>query len=239
MWSRALVYKGTLRFGAFFLSGCLVWCCGLVLGWPSWEPHSSPHPHPPPPSRPQSWGRCLELSATQRVSSHGGLGEALCRLLSFCSWRLAFHLSPLLLTSSFFFSSERCVCFNLSVSPQRSRFLYASPSDSGAEVMLFKDGLGWEFKDLYQASYLLLPDGLFIPHFLLSWSLFLIWAFPPFTVSYPQIHSAHWCHKELGCNKRINKPHNSRKCSDKCWLGYVGVPSTLIKLPFWKQPCYV
>lgn len=32
--------------------------------------------------------------------------------------------------------------------------------------MLFKDGLGSEFKDLRRASYLLLPDGLFIPHFL-------------------------------------------------------------------------
>lgn len=93
-------------------------------------------------------------------------GEALHRLLSFCSQRPIFHLSLLLLISSFFFSSERCVCFALSVSLQCSRFLCASPSDSGAEVTVFKDGLGSEFKELRRASYLLLPDGLFIPHFL-------------------------------------------------------------------------
>lgn len=69
----------------------------------------------------------------------------------------------LLLISSFFFGSERCVCFSSSVSPQCSCFLCASPSDSGAEVTFFKDGLGSEFKDLCQASYLLLPDGPFIP----------------------------------------------------------------------------
>lgn len=76
-------------------------------------------------------------------------------------------LSSLLLsTSSFFSGSERCVCFTPSVSPRSSRSLCASPSDSGAEVTPFKDGLGSEFKDLSRASYLLLPDGLFIPHFL-------------------------------------------------------------------------
>lgn len=92
-------------------------------------------------------------------------GEALYRLLSFCSQRAIFHPRLLLLISSFF-KSERCVCFTASVSPQCSSFLCASPSDSGTEVMVFKDGLGSEFKDPNQASYLLLPDGLFIPHFL-------------------------------------------------------------------------
>ena len=53
--------------------------------------------------------------------------------------------------------------------PQRSRFRRASASDSGAEVMAFKDGLGSEFKDLpppARAPYLHPPDGLSIPHFL-------------------------------------------------------------------------
>lgn len=69
--------------------------------------------------------------------------------------------------NSFFFGSERCVCSTAPVSPQRSRFHRASPSDSGAEVAAFKDGLGSEFKDLSaRAPYLLPPDGLFIPHFL-------------------------------------------------------------------------
>lgn len=53
MWWGALVYKKAqgLGFGANFLSGCLVWCCGLVPGWPSREiqavtpPHSVLPPH--------------------------------------------------------------------------------------------------------------------------------------------------------------------------------------------------
>lgn len=92
------------------------------------------------------WDRCHELLATQRGSSYGGLGEALYRLLSFCSQRAIFHPSLLLLISPFF-KSERCVCFSASASPWRSHFLCASPSDSGTEVTLFKDGLGSEFKD--------------------------------------------------------------------------------------------
>lgn len=44
MWCWALVHKGSLRFGAFFLSGWSVSCSGLVLGWPSWELNSFP-PH--------------------------------------------------------------------------------------------------------------------------------------------------------------------------------------------------
>lgn len=71
MWCGVLVYKGTLRFGALCLSGCLVWCWGLVLGWPFWEGEL-----PPPPRALRAgavWDRCLELSATQRGTSHGGL----------------------------------------------------------------------------------------------------------------------------------------------------------------------
>lgn len=122
---------------------------------------------PPPPSRPPSWDRVGQmpgaLGHTKRLLTWPG--EALYRLLSFCSQRAIFHPSLLLLISSFF-KSERCVCFTASVSPQCSSFLCASPSDSDTEVMVFKDGLGSEFKDPHQASYLLLPDGLFIPHFL-------------------------------------------------------------------------
>lgn len=57
MWCGALVYKGTQRFGTLWLSGYLVWCCGLVLGWPSWEGEFEP----PPPSRPPSWDRVGQM----------------------------------------------------------------------------------------------------------------------------------------------------------------------------------
>lgn len=43
-----------------------------------------------------------------------------------------------------------------------------------------KDGLGSEFKDLGQASYLRLPDGLFILHFLPPRARLHVWAFPQF-----------------------------------------------------------
>lgn len=137
------IKKGTLRFGTFCLSGCLVWCWSLVPGWPSREGELNSCPQPPshPGSRPRC---CFELSATQRASSY--------RLLSFCSRRTIFHLSPLL----FFSFSERCVCFTASLSS------HPLPS----EVTVFKDGLGSEFTGLRLSSYLLLPDGSFIPYFL-------------------------------------------------------------------------
>lgn len=122
------------------------WCCGLVLGWPqlfffpSWEGELQ---------RPTSLqthtllqglqavmvqDRCLQLSATQRGSSHGGL-EKLCTAFYHPALRRPFF--HLLLISSFFFSYERCVCVTAPVFPF---FLCASPSDSGAEVTVFKDG---------------------------------------------------------------------------------------------------
>lgn len=49
------------------------------------------------------------------------------------------------------------------VSVSLHHFLLTSPP---SEVTAFKDGLGSEFTDLRLTSYLLLPDGSFIPYFL-------------------------------------------------------------------------
>lgn len=54
-------------------------------------------PYPTPPHSFRAGTVCLELSATQRASSHG---EALYRLLSSCSQRPVFHLNVLLLIFS-------------------------------------------------------------------------------------------------------------------------------------------
>lgn len=157
MWCGALVYKRHTEVLALavFLA---VWfdTADLSLGDPPGRVNYSVAPPPKASELGTMWDRCLKLSATQRASSHG---EALYRPLSFCSQRPVFHLSLLLLISSSPLKG---------VSVSRRQFLLSISSDSGAEVTLFKDGLGSEFKDLGQASYLLLPDRLFIPHFLTS-----------------------------------------------------------------------
>lgn len=88
MWCGALVYKGTLRFWR------RVWCCSLVLGWPSWE--GELHSCPPPPPLLQG------LRAGDRVGQRPG---ALGYTKSFLTWRSlvtpfiilpVFHLSLLL-----------------------------------------------------------------------------------------------------------------------------------------------
>lgn len=118
MWCGALVYKGTLRFGALCLSGCLVWCCGLVPGWPfsSWGGWAVQHPPTPtpPPSRTPSRDRVGQmpgaLGHTKRLLTWR-LGEALRRLLSFCSQKAIFHLSPLFLIFFFLLQLwEVCLC---------------------------------------------------------------------------------------------------------------------------------
>lgn len=139
----------------------------------------------------------LRLRAGARVGQMpGALGHTK-RLLT---WRpeekprSAFY--PSALRGPFFISAVCCSWFPLSSSLKgvsvslhrfllwRSHFPCASPTDSGTEVTLFKDGLGSEFKDL--------PPGLSTPtrrpfHSSLpgSWGLLLVWAFPPFTLSYP------------------------------------------------------
>lgn len=106
-----------------------------------------------------TWDRCLDLLATQSGSSHMEARRS--------------HVEPFItqLSEGPFFSTVCCdflflqvwkVCLFHCIS-----FLCASPSDSGTEVTMFKDGLGSESKDPSPVSYLLSPrQSLFIPHFL-------------------------------------------------------------------------
>lgn len=121
------------------------------------------------------------------------------------------------------------VClFHSFLSPQCSRFLCASPSDSGSEVTLFKDRLGSEFSDFYEASYLLWPEALFIPHFLPTWSLLLVWAFPRSLGHTHRFNLLIGAIKSSRCNKRFDElPHSARKLL----LGFVGVAVYLDKSP--------
>lgn len=116
------------------------------------------------------------------------------------------HMVELLLP--FIFSpqrdqSERCVSVLLQF------FLCPPPppnSDSTNNVTLFHDGLGSEFKDLQQAPYQALPDGLFIPHFLTHrfWSLYFLLS----------PCRAHGSSRLSGAIKKIwvQLPHSCRKC---------------------------
>ncbi len=165
MWCWALVYKGTLRFGALCLSSCLVWCCSLVLGWPSWEGEL----HSCPPSPPHALLQGLEPCGTDAWSSrpHKEAPHMEARRSLVPAFIILLSEAPFFIPAAldFLFHLRLWkVCLFQSVSsPQCSRFLCASPSDSDAEVTVFKDGLGSEFKDLRLPSYLLLPDGPFIP----------------------------------------------------------------------------
>lgn len=94
--------------------------------------------------------------------------------------------------------------------------------DSSNNVTLFQDGLGSKFKDLQRAPYQALPDGLFIPHFLIHgfWSLY------EHFLSCSWIQPSHWCHKEdMGATKGVMNSHTTAGSA-----GYTGADSTLIKV---------
>lgn len=161
MWCQPLAHKG--QRGLALSASLVVWFCGLVLGWPLiWT-----SPLPPRLQGLQArtlWDRWVALLATQRGSSQRDSSQGLSS--QFCA--LGFLFPQLWKVCLFHCASVPAFC--------------ASPSDSGAEVMLFKDGLGSEFKDL-QASYLLAPDKPFHSSLPDSPSLLSVWAFPPLTVS--------------------------------------------------------
>lgn len=238
MWCQALVYKGTQRFGAFLLSGCLVWCFGLVLGWPSWELHSSPRPHPPPPSRPRA-GAHAWSSRPHKESPHDEALEKPC---------FGFYHSAL---GGKLFISACCssvALFSLAlkgVSVSVCQFLLSIPVSSVPPPMTRAlrshcSKMGWVESSKISTKLLIFSYQTAFS-FLTSCLHEVCSLYGYFLHSLCHTHRSNLligAIKSWGCNKRINKlPHNLRKCSDKCWLGYVGVPSTSIKL--WKQPCYL
>lgn len=175
MWCGALVYKGTLRFWC----SLALWLFGLMLQPCPWVTLLGGWAAPPPnPSRPLSWDRV------------GQMPGALSHTKSLHTWTSFVPSFINLLLKACFSSQSAALDFLFLLQLWKVCLFHAVSfssvsSNSGTEVTVFKDGLGSEFKDLCRASYLLLPDGLFIPHFLTSWGLLLVWAFPPFTVSYP------------------------------------------------------
>lgn len=146
MWCGASVYKGTLRLGAFFLSGCLVWCCSLVLGWPALEGELKSCAAAPPPSLQglrsgPVWDRCLELSATQRVSSHRDQEQLYPHLLSSCSSSAALD---------FRFLRRRllwkvCLCFPVWLRRCIQRRVWVQSSKASAELLIYSHQTAFSF----------------------------------------------------------------------------------------------
>lgn len=151
MWRGALVHKGTLR----FWRSIPLWlfdAAALSLGDPPGRLNYIAAPPPPSFFKAFELGPCCTDAWSAQPHKEPPHTEKPCTVFYHSALKGPFfRLSALLLIS--FFCAERCVCFAPSVS---------------SEVTVLKDGLGSEFKDLRQASYLLLPDGLFIPHFLTS-----------------------------------------------------------------------
>lgn len=165
MWCGALVYKGTLRLGALFLSGCLVWCCSLVLGWPASEGElKSCTAAPPSSSRPPIRTRVGQMPGAlgHTKSPHTQTRSSFTPIY--------YHLVPLLLLliSAFYAAvfCERCVC--------------VSPSDSGDA---FKDQFGFKVQRPLQ-SFLSTPTRRpFHSSLPVLWGLILVWAFPAFALT--------------------------------------------------------
>lgn len=168
MWCGALVHEGTLRFGSLCFSGCF----GLMLQpcpWMTLWGGRARTPLPPSPSsRPPRWDRVGQMPPALVQTKRAPHMEA--RLLS-------------LRSSSLYSSALKGVSVSLrQFLPQRSRFRRASASDSGAEVMAFKDGLGSEFKDLPPPPGLLICTHQTAFPFLTSW-LTLAWCAPCMGIS--------------------------------------------------------
>lgn len=163
MWRGAPVYKGTLRFGACCHSGSSVWCCGLVLGWPFWEGKLQP-PHLPFPSphiafklRPCGTD-AMELSATQRASSHGSQEQP------FIMW-----LPEARVSSQPWFPPPPPP-----PSPSLKGVSVFAPVTFVTQALRSqRPVMGW-VQSSNICPYLLLSGGLFIPPFLPSWSLLLV-----------------------------------------------------------------
>lgn len=103
MWCGALVHEGTLRFGSLCFSGCF----GLMLQPCPWVTLWGGRARTPPPTltlfKASSLGPCGTDASSSRPDKEGPScgGQA--------------FITPFFI--SFFFGSERCVCFTAPVSP--------------------------------------------------------------------------------------------------------------------------
>lgn len=203
MWCGALLYKGTLRFGPLCLSGCWVWCCGLVLGWPFFPLGRVSCKGPPPyihtPSfKASKLGPCGTDAWSSRPHKEAPHMEA---------WR-SFVPPFIILLSEGHFSSpldflfllqlwKVCLCDCTTFSSMfplplcfplwLRRWGHNVQRWVGIRVQRSPPSfLSTPTRRPFHSS---LPD---------SWGLLLVWAFPSLTVSYPKIQSAHRCHKKGG-----------------------------------------
>lgn len=176
MWCGALVYKWTQRFGSLCSSSCLVWCCGPVL----WRP-SMVNSDPLPLLRPPSWDFAGQMPGspghTKTLLTHGGQ-EKPCGAFYHSALRGAIFQHSLLLLISSFLKSERCVCFTASVSSVLPPLTQALRSPCSK--------MGWVQSSKIPPQFLIcsLPDSLFYSSLPGPWGLLLVWAFPPWAVSY-------------------------------------------------------
>ena len=179
------------------------------------------------------WGRCLEPPSRQWVSSHRGAGRSLVTIFKHSalssSHFAALHslFLPLLWKACLFHSASFSSVFP---------FPLCSPPPPLTQALRSpRSKLGWVQSSKISAERLIYSHhtGLFIPHFLRSGGLLHVWAFPLFPVSYPEIQSAHWCHKEVkGATKGLISSNTTQGSVLRTVYGRRGCAIHLDKAPF-------